>query len=87
MFEELEDNTEAFDAAIALYIWLSEWHDGMWGDRYAAMCRMGSQYRLEVRGGLDDSSQIFYDELTEENWEAHFNSWCEYMDTKYDSED
>jgi hypothetical protein len=51
----IDDNCTAFDVAIAMYIWLSEWHDGQWSDRYSAMCKMGSDYNLQVRGGLDES--------------------------------
>lgn len=87
MFDEIQEKGDAFDAAIALYIWLSEWHDGMWGVRYAALCRMQSEYKLEVRSGLDESSQFYYDDLTEDNWEENFNLWCEFMDTKWNDEE
>jgi cephalosporin-C deacetylase-like acetyl esterase len=82
----IDDNCTAFDVAIAMYIWLSEWHDGQWSDRYSAMCKMGSDYNLQVRGGLDESSQFYYDEITEDNWSELFDEWVEYMDNKFDLE-
>jgi len=83
---QIDDNCTAFDVAIAMYIWLSEWHDGQWGDRYQAMSKMSLDYNLQVRGGLDEMSQMYYDEITEENWSDLFEQWVNYMDNCWDLE-
>lgn len=87
MFDEINDKSTAFDACIGLYIWLSENYAGMGDEKYAAMSKIVGDYKLQLKHGLDEMSQMYYDELTEENWSDCFEKFCEFMDEKWDNEE
>jgi len=80
----IQENHEASDWAIAIYTWLSQNYNGQNCEKYAAMSKMSSAYGLDVREGLDDMTQVYHDEITEENWENIFSIFCKYMDEEYD---
>ena len=82
----IDNNCQAFDIAIALYEWLSHWYGGKSCPKYSAMCMITCHYRLEHRGGLDEMTQMYYDDLTEDNWQDAYNEFCEYMDNEWDKE-
>ena len=97
MINRVSDNFEAFEMAFAMYSWLSHWYSGMGCDKYAAMSRMISEYKLSNVPSIDFDGEEnwdseyelaiqYYHELTEENWEETFEAWCEYMDTQWDLE-
>ena len=83
---QIDNNAQAFDVAIALYEWLSHWYSGKFCPKYEAMCTIVCHYELNHRGGLDECSQWYYDELSEDNWQDAFDEFCDYMDTQWDLE-
>lgn len=85
-FFNIEDNCMAFDIAIALYTWLSEWHGGMRSDEYAAMSTMISVYKLGGNISLDEMSEMYYNDISQDNWQDIFQEWTDYMDNKWDLE-
>lgn len=87
MFDEINDKSSAFDAAIGLYVWLSENYNGMGDEKYAAMSKIVGEYKLVHKSGLDEMSEMFYNELTEENWEECFEKYCHFMENEWDNED
>ncbi len=81
---KIKDNTEAFDKAIAIWYWLSHWHGGQTCDKYAAMCQLGVKHKLNVKEDLDDSTQHYYDELNEDNWESEYQELDRYLDDEWE---
>ena len=90
---EIHDNGDAFDAAIALYYWLSHWHCGQFSDEYKAMCKITGEYKLENIPDIDFedtdddenfNTRMIYEELDDSNWQEYFDSFCEYMDNKWE---
>jgi len=83
---QIDDNATAFDVAIALWTWLSEWHEGMMSDKYAAMSKLTGEYKLENIPSLDEMTEFWYNQISEDNWEEVFNEFCLYMDNCWDLE-
>ena len=94
--EKISDKSEAFDAAIALYTWLSHNHEGQFSDKYAAMSKIIGEYGLKNVPDIDidntdedsdyETVVMIYHELTEDNWEEYFEDFCTFMDSEYDDE-
>ena len=102
MIARPNDHHEAFEQAVALYDWCSHWYSGMYCDKYAAMSKIISDYRLVNRSCIDydctlpydheDKDQenegivMIYQELTEDNWSEVFDNFCDYMDNEWDDD-
>lgn len=86
MLDQLEDKGDAFSLAIALFYWLSHWHEGQDSEKYAALSRLISDHQLEVRSGMEEDDQMRYDELTEDNWKETFEAFEKFMLERWEDE-
>ena len=102
MIRKINDHCEAFDWAFGIWYWLSHWHDGQFGARYAAMCQITEQYKLRNIPSIDfDSEAVYgdddfdednegaimvYHEINEENWEEFVDEFCRYMDDDWEKD-
>lgn len=86
MLEELEDKSDAFSLAIALYYWLSHWHEGQHSEKYAALSRLVSVHKLEVRGEMEEDDKMRYGEISERNWKDTFKTLEKFLEERWDDE-
>lgn len=79
----ITDNNTAFDITIAIYYWLSHWYKGKSCDKYVAMSILVGKHKLVIREELRDMTQIYYDEIDENNWKEKFKDLCNYLDNEW----
>ena len=94
--DTINDHGEAFDWAWALYSWFNHWHGGRGCDKYAAMCKMSGEYKLTRVPAIDfdnnkhdeyEMAVMYYNEITEDNWQELFDKFCDYMDNEWDDDE
>ena len=95
MIQKITDKCEAFDWAWAFSGWLSHNCGGRGCDKYAALCKLFAEYKLTNTPEIDFDNNVhddyemavmYYNELTELNWEDYFDEFCDYMDNYWDDD-
>lgn len=101
MISPINDHCEAFDAAYAIWYWLSHNYEGMYCPKYAAMS-LSHDYKMTNIPSIDFDSELEYGhedydeenegtvmryhEITEDNWEQAVSEFRDFMDNKWDDE-
>jgi hypothetical protein len=85
-FFGIECNGMAFDIAIALYTWLAENHGGKSSLEYQALSSISYDYQLRGNISLDEMSEFYYNDISQDNWQDIFEEWKHYMDNEWDKE-
>jgi hypothetical protein len=81
----IQDNSEAFDIAIALYNWCAENHEGQNSDQYAIMSELVGTHNMSNIPEIDDSTELQYNNLDDTNFQEIADDLFYYLDNEWEN--